>query len=494
MSPVTGKICICRSLFLIPLSLGIAFPAAAQSNADEVTRLKNQVEQLTTLVVDLQARVATLEHRNGSLRASADQGASDAARLVAAVAEIRRPDHAPAADPVVQNPSTPAAAASAPSPIPSTLPGGATLNYYFDGYFENNFNNPTGRVNDLRAYDVLSRVFSINQADLVLALDPDVQAGRRYGLRVDLQYGQATETLQGNPTNEPRPEIYRNIFQAYGSYIFPVGSGLDVDFGKWASSLGIEGNYTKDQMNYSRSFYFYFLPFYHAGARVHYNLTGKLGVNYWIVNGTNQTEPTNGFKDEMFGFVLTPSKTIAWTSNYYFGQEHPDFALANNCSVPLQPGLCVTPIIPAPDGKLHIFDNYATWQVTPKLTLQGEGDYVIQRQWASASPGQSSAPSHVSGGAAWVQYQATPRTSIATRFEYLSDPQGLFSGKGQALKEWTGTYKYTFGNGFDAFLEYRTDWSNQTYFATHQPGSLSQHQQTAALGLVWWYGGKQGAW
>ena len=52
---------------------------------------------------------------------------------------------------------------------------------------------------------------------------PDVAGGRRYGVRLDLQFGQATETLQGNPANEPRPEIYRNIFQAYGTYVVPLG-------------------------------------------------------------------------------------------------------------------------------------------------------------------------------------------------------------------------------------------------------------------------------
>ena len=50
----------------------------------------------------------------------------------------------------------------------------------------------------------------------------------------------------------------------------PVGSGINVDFGKWASSLGIEGNYTQYQINYSRSYWFDFLPFYHMGARVSY--------------------------------------------------------------------------------------------------------------------------------------------------------------------------------------------------------------------------------
>jgi hypothetical protein len=64
--------------------------------------------------------------------------------------------------------------------------------------------------------------------------------------------------------------VYRNIFQAYGTYVLPLGGGLTVDFGKWASSLGAEGNYTKDQMNYSRSYWFDFLPFYHMGARLNY--------------------------------------------------------------------------------------------------------------------------------------------------------------------------------------------------------------------------------
>ncbi|HEV2579049.1 MAG TPA: outer membrane beta-barrel protein [Acidobacteriaceae bacterium] len=473
-----------------------------------------QIDELRSMVLRLQDRVDGLERQLNERRnpeaapgssAQSDSASlssqgpsalsSDASELAAnlplrpAPAQPMLP--APASQP---QPQSQASASPLASVLPATLPGGATLNYTLDGYYEFNFNQPPGRVNYVRAYDVLSNVFSINQADVVLALDPDVSKNRRYGLRLDLQFGQATDTLQGNPANEPRPQIYQNIFQAYGTYIVPLGSGLNIDVGKWASSLGAEGNYTKDQMNYTRSFYFYFLPFYHQGGRASYKFNDKIQANYWLVNGTNQSEPTNGYKDEMFGFVLTPTKTITWTSNYYLGQEHPDSTPANNCTVPVQPGLCESPITPAPNGKLHIFDDYINWQATPKLTLIAEGDYVIQREWANAAPGHSSAPSHVDGGAAYIQYQLTPKASLATRGEYMSDPQGLFSGKSQALKEWTGTWKYNFGEGFDAFLEYRTDWTNQPYFLTHNPGAAVQHQTTATLGLVWWYGGKQGTW
>ena len=379
--------------------------------------------------------------------------------------------------------------------LPTELPGGATLNYLVDGYYEYNFNAPIGRVNYLRAYDVLSNAFSLNQAGLILDLEPDVSARRRYGLRVDLQYGQATDTLQGNPLNERRPQIYQDIFQAYGSYVFPLGKGLQVDFGKWASSIGIEGNYTKDQINYTRSYWFDYLPFYHQGVRAAYRINDKLTANYWIVNGTDQSEPTNSYKDELFGFVLQPTKAVSWTMNYYLGQDHPDTVEVASCGpAPVQPGLCFEPIIPAPDGKLHIFDSYATWNATRKLTLAGEADYEIEREWANAAPGQSSAPSHVAGGVAYAQYQWTPRLALGFRGEYMADPQGLFSNVSQALKEGTATLKYQVGDTFDAFLEYRYDWSNQNYFLTNKPGVFTDAQPTLAVGLVWWYGGKQGAW
>jgi hypothetical protein len=463
------------------------------------------VEELRQTVRDLALRVSALEtelHKERPV-ATTEMATLRPAVLTAPVADVRSSvesvsSSATAAIPaVVTSAGTQAPAAqSAPaaSILPTQLPGGATLNYAFDGYYDYDFNHPIGRVQYLRAYDVLSNAFSINQADVVFALDPDVAAGRRYGVRLDLQFGQATETLQGNPQNEARPEIYRNIFQVYGTYVAPLGKGLTVDVGKWASSLGIEGNYTKDQVNYSRSFFFDYLPFYHAGVRANYKVNDKLAVNYWLVNGTDQSEPTNSFKDELFGFTAQPTKNILWNFNYYIGQDHPDVAAATNCTVPLQPGLCVQAINPAPDGKQHIFDSYVTWNATPKLSLSVEGDYLISREWANAAPGESSAPSHVDGGAAYARYQLTPKMALAGRTEYLSDRGGLFSGTTQALKEFTGTYEYKFGEGFLTRVEYRRDWSNVPFFLTNKPGVLSPNQPTLTVGMVWWVGSKQGAW
>ena len=436
-----------------------------------------EIQQLKSMVQQLQTRVSQLEKQQGIVSSSVS------------------------ATPAAIEPADP----SAPQPASQSLTTqdrgildffrDSTINVGVDTYYAYNFNAPIGRVNLLRAYDVLSNAFSLNQASLIFDHPADAAAGRRAGARVDLQFGQATDTLQGNPANEPRPDIYRNIFQAYGTYIIPLGSGVNVDFGKWASSLGIEGNYTKDQMNYSRSYWFYFLPFYHMGVRGNYNVTKNFAVQYWVVNGTNQTEPTNPFKDQMFGFVAQPHKNLSWTTHYYLGQEHPDVVqIANTGTVPIQPGLSFSPIRPAPNGRLSIIDTYATWQATPKLTLALEGDYVIQRLWRNAAPGESSAPSHTDGGAGYFQYQFRPNMAVASRAEYMSDRDGLFSGTSEALKEVTLTYSYFIADGFLVRTEWRRDFSNRPIFITDTAGVFSDHQTTATLGLTWWWGRKEGAW
>jgi hypothetical protein len=100
---------------------------------------------------------------------------------------------------------------------------------------------------------------------------------------------------------------------------------------------------------------------------------------------------------------------------------------------------------------------------------------------------------HTDGGAAYVRYQLLPKVAIAGRAEYVSDG-GLFSGKQQALKEGTATFEYKFKDNFLMKEEWRRDFSNQPFFLTDTLNLLSREQTTLGIGLVWWFGGKQGVW
>jgi hypothetical protein len=413
-------------------------------------------------------------------------------RLAALEARLAPPGSEPPAAPAPPDPPRAAPAeVSVANPPPASLDPlrGTTFNMTLDGYYGYNFNRPAGRVNLLRAYDVLSNSFSLNQAAIIIERPADVEGGRRFGVRLDLQYGQATETLQGNAANEPRPQVYRPVFQAYGTYVAPLGNGLTVDFGKWASAFGVENNYTKDQLNYSRSYFFNFLPFYHFGFRSSYDVSKRLNLSYWLVNGVQQSEDFNGFKSQAVLLNIKPSSRLSWNVNYYAGIEDRDVQPSLNPGIPdlpTQPGLSANVIHHMPGRRLQILDTYATWNVTAKLVLAGEADYVVHR-----TEGPSA---RVTGGAAYVAYQFRPKFRMAARAEYLSDHGGLFSGATQALKETTVTADYRVVDGFLVRTEWRRDFSNQPFFLREASGLLKREQNTATLGLIWWFGPKQGGW
>jgi hypothetical protein len=464
------------------------------SSADEprAALLTAREKQLLERIDRLEQRLAVLEAKQ-----TATPGLTAGIPSTTLPALATTPSHplgapatnAAAIDPEQAN-AAPASATSEISPSAGLL-AGTTVNVNLDGYYGYNFNRPVGRVNLLRAYDVSSNSFSLNQANVVIERAPDVQAGRRFGARLDLQYGQATESAQGNANNESRPQAYRPIWQAYGTYVAPIGHGLTIDFGKFASSLGFETNYTKDDLNYSRSYFFAFLPFYHFGLRAKYPVNDQLTLMYHRMNGIQQSEDFNGFKSQHFAVILTPVKPLSWQINYYFGREQRDTVPQLNptfAALPTQPGLSVDVIRPIPRGRLHVLDTYATWNVTGKVTLGAEADYVINRVQ------EFSPPARVTGGAAYVSFQLMPKFTLAGRGEYLSDRGGLFSGTTQALKETTVTADYHVAEGFLVRTEWRRDFSNQPFFLTDTLGTLKREQNTATLGLVWWFGGKQGSW
>ncbi|MEO8027575.1 MAG: porin [Bryobacteraceae bacterium] len=421
---------------IILLLLAAAGAAAQTTPADREQMLLGRIEKLEQRLAALEAKAT--ENPTGT----AEAAKPNASQFAPNVADTR----------------------------PEILPAGTTINVNLDGYYAYNFNRPFPAMNSLRAYDVSSNSFALNQAGIILERAPDLASGRRIGGRLDLMFGQATETLQASPANERRPEVFRHIFQAYGTYVAPLGKGLTVDFGKWASSFGIENNYTKDQWNYSRSFWFGFLPYYHMGIRATYPVTGKWNASYWVTNGLNQTEDFNAFKSQAVLLNFNPSAKLSANLNYFAGQEE---RTVNGQT---------------PNGRSHILDSYITWHPGDRWTLALEGDYFISRATGS------SAPRRVAGGAAYAGYQFHPRLHLNGRFEFLDDSGGLFSGTAQSLKEATATATFDVAAGFQMRWEVRRDWSNIAFFPVRNDAGRARDQTTALLGLIWWFGGKPGAW
>ena len=92
----------------------------------------------------------------------------------------------------------------------------------------------------------------------------------------------------------------------------------------------------------------------------------------------------------------------------------------------------------------------------------------------------------------WITLLRTkyPAYQIRVRNVFLDREKGVT----EALKEVTATYDFTVANGFEMKYEYRRDWSNVPIFLTGTQNVFSKDQNTATLGVIWWFGRKQGSW
>jgi hypothetical protein len=192
-------------LWSVALGLALILPSGALAMAQTPADAQEEMRQMRQLIERLESRINQLE---------AEKSAAAVKPALPAAEEPNTTVAAPSATPTPEQTS----ASSEGSSKASNFFRDTTISGTVDGYYGYNFNRPVGRISLLRAYDVASNSFSLNQAVISVERAPDVDAGRRFGMRLDLMYGQATETVQGNAANEPRPQVYRPLWQVYGTY------------------------------------------------------------------------------------------------------------------------------------------------------------------------------------------------------------------------------------------------------------------------------------
>src|SRR5438552_4274932 len=185
------------------------------------------------------------------------------------------------------------------------------LSGFVDVYYGYNFNTPvTRKAGPERTFDVQNNSFSLNLAELSLEKKPTTDS--RGGFRLDLDYGPTQDIVNAN---EPSgPNIFRNIGQAYLSYQAPVGKGLQIDFRKFVTPLGLEVIKTKDDCNYSRSLLFTLaIPFYHMGVRATYHVNDKIALAGFVVNGWNNAVATTDKKTVIGQVTVKPTSALSLT-------------------------------------------------------------------------------------------------------------------------------------------------------------------------------------
>jgi hypothetical protein len=339
------------------------------------------------------------------------------------------------------------------------VPGVLDAHVLADVYLQHDFDNPPSGRTTLREFDVAGDRPSLNYLLLTVAHRPSP-----VGFRVDVGVGDtADEYRLSDPELLLHPDLARAMSylgQAFASVVIPVGRGLAIDVGKFATPAGLEDNVSIANWNYSRSFlYSWAEPSLHTGVRASLELTSWMAVSLFWLNGWNANfVDGNDLRSFAAAVGVHPHPSLELTVTYVAGLERPPTA----------------PAVPALHWR-NLVSASAEWTATRWLQLALAADY-----------GDDAAQGGVRFGGVAGYLRGQWRWLAATvRGEYYADPSGFTTGTAQQLGEATVTLEARGRQGPLALLtrlEYRHDQSNARPFPT--PSGPVSTQDTLTLALI----------
>jgi len=329
------------------------------------------------------------------------------------------------------------------------------LNIYLQGGYIFNFVNPDSGTNEQRLFDKKANTFLIDLAQIQLAKDPPVGG---FGYKLKAAVGETTKFIHSSGLGNPSDSF--DLTEAFVDYVAPLGSGLKLQLGKFATYLGAEVIEARDNFNYSRSFLYDFAtPFTHTGVMAGYKFSEVFAANLYLVNGWDVWTDNNKGKSIGASFVVAPIDPVQLTFNFMYGPEQ-----ANNTS-----------------NNRFLFDWIGAFKPTKKLTFMVNVDYG-QEEKVPLNHGNNS---KWYGVAAYAKYDFTEFISASVRGEYFDDKNGVRTGIAQKLKEITLTTEFKIAKDLLLRPEYRHDWSDQNGFDSKHATFNKKTQDTIALGVMY---------
>ena len=415
--------------------------------------INKRVEELQKQVEELRTELAKVKEQQAAPAPAPAASTPDPAASAAAGAQ--------APTPAAAAPAAPAQPAASGNAITSLL-ANTNVTGFVDTYYGYDFNQPHNRTTSFRSFDGPNNQFGLNLIELTFDKAPDAN-GSRLGYHLALGYGNAMNAM--NSASPGDAGFAQYLKEAYGSYLAPIGKGLQIDFGKFVTPFGEEVIESKDNFNYSRGLLFsYAIPYYHFGLRAKYAFNDKFSVMGHLVNGWNDIIGINTGKTGGVGFTWTPSKKVSITENYMAGSSMP-----NTNSHPRQ--LTETLLSISPTSKLTFVADYN----------YGRGD--IPEGFVN--------PVYWTGIAGYIHYAFNDSVAWTTRYEYYNDHDGFTTGTlpRTHMNEVTETIEKKLHKNLITRLEYRYDNSNHPVYT--KGDNLVTGQNTVAVGLIYVFDWKE---
>lgn len=270
-------------------------------------------------------------------------------------------------------------------------------------------------------------------------------ADQPVGFTLALVAGEGTDVVHaGEPDGG---EQFRHLYQASLAYRLP--GGILLEAGVYPSHIGMEGFYSKDNWNYTRSWLGEFSPYYQTGVKASYAFNERWSGQIHLINGWQIIHDNNG------------GKSIGTQIAYSHG--------------PLSASLntCFGPELAEDDDSMRRFaDVVVLYRVSPRLQLGGSFDLGAQER-------PNAGDANWRGAGVYARYTLDDRQALAVRAEQFRDPDSGISGAAQTLREATLTYEVRAHDNLILKLETRLDRSTAPVFADDE-----RTQFLALAGLV----------
>jgi hypothetical protein len=356
------------------------------------------------------------------------------------------------------------------------------------GYLENsyvvNFGHASPHnVNDVRFYDH-DADYSWNALELSFKKDPSGRYPWGFGVvttaGMDSQKNHSLGIFRDLGDGGPyfRNTAKYDLVEAYGSVLMPLGEGLTVKAGKWATLVGYEVIENPKNLNFSRSFlYTLGTPYTHTGLLVTYPFTKWLAASLGFTNGWDNADNPNGYLKAIGSLAFTPSDKVSITTSFHVGPEQLRSQMIGQAN---QRWIVDTTVLFTGIDKLTLAVNFdfAGEQNDPVLVALGTRKHDAS-SW--------------SGVAGYAAYDWTKALCTVLRVGYFADPQGVRNGitaPGHNVDyyEITPTVEYKIWRGLIGRLEYRHDQASTKSFSltnfSTTPTSRAQDTFSVALSYV----------
>lgn len=352
-------------------------------------------------------------------------------------------------------------------------------------YIENSFVWNMGKVgrgdvNELRFYDH-DNGYTFNAAELSVRKDSSERYRLGYGVVVTAGLdSQKNHSLGIFRSLDDQGPIFRNtqkydLPEAYASYLMPLGNGLTLKGGKWATPIGYEVYENPKNLNFSRSFlYTLGTPFTHTGLLASYPFAPWFSMSLGFTNGWDNSDNNNGYLRPMGIFDFTPIDKLTASVHWMAGPEQNRGQMRGRVN------------------NRFIVDTTIQYTGIDKMTLAVNFDFAGEENDPTlvALGTRKDNDSRWSGVAGYIAYGWTKALRTILRADYFADPQGVKFGTiapGHNLDLWeiTATIEYKIWRGLVGRLEYRHDEASRKAFSLQNhgttPTSHAQNTLTAAL-------------